>query len=132
MRLDIAILQLSDALASYAGLRQGVIAENIANADTPGYKARDVLPFAKAYADRPATAFVPQATRAGHLLEETRGAQNFRLTEAHAPGVQNPNGNTVGIEDQMLRATHLKLQHDLALGVYTKSLSILRAGLGRR
>ena len=131
MTLDIAILRLAGSLASYSSLRQGVIAQNIANADTPGYRARDLLPFAAAFAD---AAFEPaglRATRAAHLATAAI-PPGFRAETMHAPGTVSPNGNTVGVEDQMMRAAQTKLQHDLALGVYAKSLAILRAGLGRR
>ncbi|GIX15474.1 MAG: flagellar biosynthesis protein FlgB [Paracoccaceae bacterium] len=131
MTLDIAILRLADSLASYASVRQGVIAENIANADTPGYRARDLVPFADILAARAEPAFAPAMTRPGHF-NLASGNADLPLREAHAPGTASPNGNTVGLEDQMMRAAELKLQHDLALGVYAKSLAILRAGLGRR
>lgn len=131
MTLDLAILRLSGSLASYAAVRQGLIAENIANADTPGYRARDLIPFAEAYAAAPRPAFEPGMTRPGHFAFDP-AAPDIPAIFAHAPGTVNPNGNSVGVEDQMMRAAQLKLQHDLAIGVYAKSLAILRAGLGRR
>jgi flagellar basal-body rod protein FlgB len=131
MTLDIAILRLAGSLASYASVRQGVIAENIANADSPGFRARDLVPFAEVFAARAQPAFAPGATRPGHFAFEA-AAPRMAMRETHAPGTLNPNGNSVGLEDQMMRAAQVKLQHDLALGVYSKSLAILRAGLGRR
>lgn len=131
MTLDIAILRLAGSLASYSSLRQGVIAQNIANADTPGFRARDLLPFAEAYADAAVAPGGLRATRPGHL-DPAAPAPRLFAGPAHAPGTESPNGNTVGLEDQMMRAAQTRLQHDLALGVYSKSLAILRAGLGRR
>ena len=62
MTLDISILRMADSLAAYASVRQGVIAQNIAHADTPGYRSRDVLPFAEAYGEM-ARAPMPAAAR---------------------------------------------------------------------
>ncbi len=41
MKVDQTGLQLGNYM-SYLSQRQGVIASNIANADTPGYQTRDV------------------------------------------------------------------------------------------
>lgn len=129
MTLDLAILRLSDQLASYASVRQGVVAENIANADTPGFRARDLLPFAEAYGELARSPLPATATRKGHLDLGERLAPLFGLRETNQPGATAPNGNSVSLEDQMMRSAELRLQHDMALGVYTKTLAILRAGL---
>lgn len=131
MTLDLAIMRLADRLASYASVRQSVIAENIANADTPGFRAQDLLPFAEAYADAAHGIPASEATRPGHFDLNADLARGFALQDTAAPGAASPNGNTVAIEDQMMRSAALQLQHDLALGVYQKSLQILRTGLGR-
>ena len=43
----IGLMQMAQSMARQAALRQGAIAENIANADTPGYRVRDVASFAE-------------------------------------------------------------------------------------
>lgn len=48
----IEVMQMAQAMATHAGLRQTAVSQNIANADTPGYKARDVAEFAATYEDR--------------------------------------------------------------------------------
>ena len=45
--MDINVLSLASALAAHASARQQVIAENVAHADTPGYRARDIADFAR-------------------------------------------------------------------------------------
>jgi len=113
MKFSIGLLQMAGRLADHAAARQNIIAQNIANADTPGYKARDIASFAESYA-------------AGERL----GAP-FRTFQSSAFGAEDPNGNTVSLEDQMVRSADVRMEHDLALGIYTKSLDILRAGMGR-
>ena len=46
-------------------------------------------------------------------------------------GAASPNGNDVSLEDQMIRAADLRMEQELAIGVWRKSLDILRASLGR-
>ncbi len=134
MPTGLTLLDLSDRLASHAERRQGLISENVANADTPGYRARDLTPFSESYEARAALGdddgFRPAATRPGHagFGASESGA---RVVEDARTGAASPNGNDVSLEDQMTRSAELRMEHDLALGVWSKSLAILRSSLGR-
>ena len=125
---NLNLFRLSSALAAHAGTGQAVVAENIANADTPGYKAREVVPFA-AVMEAEAAGFHARATRAGHMMGSGPAMQ---------PGIvragdrsSNPNGNEVSLEEEMLKAVAVKRQHDKALAIYRSGLTILRSSLGR-
>ena len=59
---NIALFQTSGALAKYASLRQNLIATNIANADTPNYRAQRIGEF-----QHQVDARIQRNTRAGHL-----------------------------------------------------------------
>ena len=122
-RLDM--FRLSGALASHASLRQSVTTHNIAQADTPGYRAQTVTPFAEAYG---AEAMPMRATRPGHLLGGEPDAARVLMAKSPA----EPNGNSVSIEQEMGRAAMARSDHDRALAVYRHGLAVLRAGLGRR
>ncbi|MEO1313317.1 MAG: FlgB family protein [Pseudomonadota bacterium] len=127
MTMDLNILSLARDLGQHASARQALIAQNVANADTPGYQAQDIVPFAEAYeSDQPA--FALKATRAGHF-GTPGGATEFQQITTAAFGAEAPNGNTVSVEDQMMRAAEVRQAHDMALGVYRKSLEILRIGM---
>ena len=128
--MDINTLSLASALAAHAGARQQILAENVAHADTPGYKARDIRDFATIVDDR-IGAFAARTTRPGHIAFGA-DAHGFDVREQTALGAETPNGNTVSLEDQMLRAAEVRQQHELATGVYAKSLEILRAAVTRR
>lgn len=127
--MDINTLSLASALAAHAAARQQVIAENIANADTPAFKARDIADFAS-IVDDPMGAFSARITRPGHI---PFGADphGFDPREQTVLGAETPNGNTVSLEDQMMRAAEVRTEHEMALGVYGKSLEILRATVRR-
>lgn len=121
----IELMDMAQAMARHAAQRQNVIAGNVANADTPGYKARDLSSFAESY--RADTSL--RGTRAGHITEAAARTEARIRTE---PGTASPNGNTVSLEDEMVRGLEVKRQHDLALTIYKTSLGILRTSLGRR
>ena len=130
MSLNIGLLNLASSLANYAYTRQGVVANNIANSDTPGFKARDLRDFSDIAAESAPFAGGLRATRAGHIGFTGRTADLEPVVKA-AFGMETPNGNTVSLEDQMIRSAEVQQQHDLALGIYSKSLNILRQSLGR-
>ena len=115
-------------MATHAGARQALVAQNMANADTPGYAARDLSPFQHAYQSDDAP-HLPRATRAGHLF----GQGSPATFESHldAGAQSDPNGNSVSIETEMLRAVDVKRQHDRAIAIYRSSLTVLRTALGR-
>ncbi len=67
MALLDGVFGLSEVSLMARGQRAGVLAANIANADTPNYKARDI-DFAAVFASQPGAATLPlTATRAAHL-----------------------------------------------------------------
>ena len=116
---------MAHALIAHAGARQGIVADNIARADTPGHRARDLPSFAEVYRDSGASSL--RRTRAGHL-----GAPSGALADARpVPAEPSPNGNTVSLEREMVRAAEIRQQHDLALGISRTASGILRTSLGR-
>lgn len=127
MYKTLDLFRMASAMASHAGLRQGVIASNMANADTPGYRARDVVPFADFYRADPGTGM--QATRGTHLFGTGSQAQPD-IIDIDSPDI-SPNGNAVSLEDQMLRAVETQKQHSRALAIYQHGMTVLRTSLGR-
>ena len=75
--------------------------------------------------------FEARRTRAGHLGFAGE-AGGFEVREQAAMGAETPNGNSVSLEDQMMRAAAVRQEHELAIGVYAKSLEILRTAVAKR
>ena len=121
------ILRLAQELASHAARRQEHVAENVANADTPGYRARDLVDFSEYYAARGDAQM--RATRAGHLSEASFGAPAAALIDTRTEPA--PNGNSVSLETEMIRQAETRHQHDMALAVYKSSLDLMRTVFGR-
>jgi flagellar basal-body rod protein FlgB len=121
------VLRMAGSLAAHASDRQAIVARNVANADTPGYRAQDLQRFADVY--RTAGASDMRRTREGHIGGEDAGRPAATIVDAG--GAASPNGNTVTLEDEMIRAVEVKRGHDVALAVYRTSLDLLRASIGR-
>lgn len=129
MDQNLTLLRLASSLAAHATARQSVVTENVANADTPGFRARDLTDFATTLDEGPA--FRARASRPAHM-DFGADAHGFEARESAAFGAETPNGNSVSLEDQMIRAAEARQSHDLALGVYRKTMDILRTSLGRQ
>ncbi len=93
------IMRMAQAMAQHAAQRQNAVAQNVANADTPGYAARDLAPFAEAYA---AEGMALRQTRPGHLGAE--GSATASMIPRADPGNRSPNGNSVSLESEMVKS----------------------------
>jgi len=113
----LEIFTLAGAQARHAAARQALVAQNIANSDTPGYRARDIADFAETLRQ--------VRTRA----EGATGDLSFRTRDAGTPA--SPNGNSVSLELEMLRGIEAQRAHSRAIRVYGAALGILRASIGR-
>ena len=121
----LELTRMAQALASHAGARMGVIARNIAHADTPGYKAQDLPGFAEVFEE---SGKGMRATRPGHFNAASH--MSDMQTET-APGREAPNGNTVSLEGEMVKSVEARQSHEMALAVYRATSDVIRASLGR-
>lgn len=118
------------ALTAHAASRQQVLARNVANADTPGYRAQDLGGFAEMIESRgTAPALMMRATRPGHQAGAGWPSAGRQID---AGGEAAPNGNTVSLEEEMFRQADIRREHQLALTVYDAGLRLTRGALGRR
>lgn len=127
---NLTVFETAHAMASHAGQRQAVIAQNVANADTPGFIARDLPSFQEIYSPEQNDYSLQRATRSGHLHGAVGADASGLLTEDRSFAA--PDGNSVSLETEMLRATDAKRQHDRSLAIYKSALNILRSSLGRQ
>lgn len=126
---SLAFFKTASALAQHASTRQTVIAQNIANADTPDFKARDVASFSESMTDTGRSVNL-HATRPGHVSSSTSNAQEPLMAE-DSLGDASPNGNTVSLETEMVKSSEVKQQHELAVATYRSGMDLLRTALGR-
>ncbi|NDR58536.1 FlgB family protein [Aliiruegeria sabulilitoris] len=128
MTTKIELLNMAQQLAQHAAARQSVVAENIANVDTPGYRQQDIPSFADSYNEFSGEGSM-RATRPGHFGHSSQEtAAKARIVES---GVVAPNGNSVSLEDEILKSAEIQQQHDMAISIYRSGLGVIRASIGR-
>lgn len=125
----IEMMRMARAMGQHVAQRQTIVARNIANADTPDYKAQDLQAFDDSYR-RADLAGGLKRTNLRHIGQPDWSPAAARI-ETTRTGV-SPNGNSVSLEAEMLKAAELKRQHDLSLGIYRSALNLMRTSIGRR
>lgn len=128
---QIPLFQMLRQRLGYLGEKQRVIAQNVANADTPGYAPRDLKAFtfsAQMQSQQGGMMMQPAQTSAGHMPASPKrpgGVGTYRPVK----GVDSEttlDGNSVVLEDQMIKMTEARMQYDAAIGFYQKSMALLR------
>ena len=114
---QLPLFEIYGAMARYAAESQKVSATNIAHADEPGYKARQL------------ESFETYLKRAGSGASAAGLNTGFKIIESDTPA--SPSGNSVSVEMEMFKSAEAAGQHDQAMTVYTKSLQLLRTALGK-
>ena len=96
---DVYLFKLASQRTGYLSARQTLIAENVANANTPGYKAVDLKPFAAAMQE---TAISMAVTNPLHITPTAQEIDPPQAREADAANA-NVSGNSVDIEGEMVK-----------------------------
>ena len=107
----IQLFELASRQAEWLSARQEIVAGNIANADTPKYRAKDVTPF-NAVLDQ--THVGMARTHAAHIRDMS-SRQNVDVVDAKLDqeiGIQE-SGNTVGLAEELSKSGEIKRQYEL-------------------
>ncbi len=135
--MAIGNLPLVDALKTkmrWNQARQSVLSANVANADTPRYRAVDLKQPALGGAGgalAPAPVAVRVATtEAGHIQGRAMGS-SFR-TAGQKPFETTPNGNAVNLEEEMLKAADNQIDFQMVTSLYQRSIGIIKTAIGKK
>lgn len=135
--MDLPGIPLLDVLRqrmSWLNSRQSVLSQNVANVDTPGYLAKDLkaIDFEKLVRQSPASlegAGTLRITNPHHIQASSSRAGKFR-EELSADGEANPTGNTVSLEEEMIKVADTQAQYQAASNLYSKAIGLLRTAIG--
>ncbi|HEX5777302.1 MAG TPA: flagellar basal body rod protein FlgB [Xanthobacteraceae bacterium] len=127
---DLPLFSMLKTRMYWLNERQKVLAENVANADTPGFRGRDLkqLDFHEALRS---TGEVKLATTApGHIGGST-GTSQFPM-DNRGGFETTPRGNAVVLEDEMMKVAQTQMDYQAATALYSRSLGLIKTALGRR
>ena len=116
----------------YLKQRQALVAQNVANADAPGYKARDLVSFETALKGVGVQPVQMAATSAGHLQPAgVRIGGNYGDTKTGNAYETLPDGNSVVIEEQMMKLNQVSNDYALVANLNWSANAMLKLALGK-
>jgi flagellar basal-body rod protein FlgB len=126
---DIPILAMLRTRMEWHQERQRVLAENVANADTPNYQAKDLAPpdFGR---ELSAAALELVRTDPQHMAGAGLSGSQFALDTSGRFEVR-PRGNTVTHEDEMMKVASNQMDFEAVTSLYTRSLALIKLAIGK-
>jgi flagellar basal-body rod protein FlgB len=114
------IFDLAEQRLKWIDQRQAVLAENIANANTPGYAAKDITPFSEVLA-----AQARQAASGSAIGSGSRAGVDATATS------RSINGNAVVLDEQLEKVAETDTAQQLAMNLYKSYNGLFRTAIGR-
>jgi flagellar basal-body rod protein FlgB len=131
---DVPFLSMLRERMSWLNQRQDVLTQNVANADTPGYSARDLKPLD--FSQELSNAANPMqnarqltVTDPHHIALTATSDTDFEsIQTADAEG--GPNGNSVSLEQEMIKVSDTQAQFQAAANLYAKAMTMMKTAIG--
>jgi flagellar basal-body rod protein FlgB len=125
---DIPILSMLRQRMEWHQERQRVLAENVANADTPNYHARDLAP--PDFSHEMQAALTLDRTNPLHITAQAGGGSAFAADSSGRYAIR-PRGNSVTHEDEMMKVASNQMDYEAVTSLYTRSLALIKLAIGR-
>lgn len=123
----LSVIHTASKKMEWLAERQKVVAENVANADTPRFKAKETDSF-ETFLGNAKTSIGTNITNSKHI--SSRGGSALRIVEDQYAWTQKPNGNTVSLEQQTIKSAEIRDMHGLATTLYKKSYAMYKTAIG--
>ncbi len=130
---NIALMKAIAAKMGYLDQRQRVLSQNIANADTPGYRPSDLtdVDFGSVLKSVTGDASVRPATTDDMHMPSVNQLDDTKAREQKVVYEVAPAENAVIMEEQMIKASKNIMDYNLMTSLYQKNVNMLRTALGR-
>jgi flagellar basal-body rod protein FlgB len=132
--MDLANLPLFSAITrkmNWLTNRQKVLAENVANVDTPQYKAADLRPLDFRNELAKTEGRLQMVSTDQRHLSGTVPANEGQAQPLAQAEERDINGNTVSLEDEMMKVSETMADYQLMTSLYKKQIGMLKEALGR-
>jgi flagellar basal-body rod protein FlgB len=111
--------------------RQGLLAENVSNSDTPRFRPKDLTPINYGQqGPQPLGQLSLALTSPAHLSGPS--AANQFATERNGKYDVRPAGNAVNLEDEMMKVASNQMDYQAAISLYSRSMGLFKTALGKR
>jgi len=133
---DIPLLSMLKTRMTWLNQRQDVLTQNVANADTPKYVAHDLKPVDFSRELHHAAGSFQSVSRLAvtdprHIqIKSSTNSDSFEDMEVHDTEA-SPNGNSVSLEQEMIKVSDTQAQFQAATNLYSKAMSMMRTAIGQ-
>lgn len=129
---DLPVLSALKTRMQWQQERQRVLAENVANSDTPGFRPRDLVePKIGRRGVQGDFGELPVMRTSANHLSASGGDGRFAVDRKGGYETR-PAGNAVNIEDQMLKTSANQMDFATASTLYGRSLGLIKTAIGKR
>jgi len=131
---DMPLMAMLKERMGWLSARQNVLSQNVANADTPGYTAKDLKPvdFSSILKDATKSAEFKggmTVTDPRHISLTQGGSAEYG--DFSSPDVEaSPNGNSVSLEQEMIRVSDTQAEYQAASNLYAKAIDMMKTAIG--
>ena len=132
---NISLFQAMNAKMSYLAERQKVISQNVANADTSGYISKDLskADFSSMLTNVTKNKMHVTMNKSNPLHQFAPDqTPNPKIAKNKSPYEVEPDGNSVILEEQMLKASETQMNYTLMLNLYRSATDMMRTAIGRK
>jgi flagellar basal-body rod protein FlgB len=129
---DVPLLSMLRQRMTWLNQRQDLLSQNVANADTPRYVARDLkaLDFNQLMGAAGQQNNSLATTNSRHIAISSANTGKFEDHETPDQAF-NPNGNAVSLEAEMIKVADTQAQFQAAANIYSKAMMMMKTAIGR-
>ena len=127
---DTGLLHLMTQKLAYLSQRQAVLGQNVANADTPGFKAKDLKAFSFNDALHEAHAAM-KVTDPKHIMPASMSGVNNATTRMKTYETV-PSGNAVDVEQQMLEVSKTAIDYQATTALLQKFTGLFKTAIDKK
>ena len=130
---EIPLVGLLRERMSWLNARQAILSQNVANADAPGYTARDLKPM-------DFEALVKRASNTNNSGLTATNPRHITITANNPGGFEQDNtpdteaingNNTVSLEQEMIKVADTQAEYQAAANLYSKAIGLIRTAIGK-
>jgi len=138
---NISLFKTLNQKMTWLNERQKVLAQNLANANTPGYVSKDLKKVSfQSHLNNASSnsgsqsATVMQVEEPGHIGGGIGGVSaRFEIKQINTDYLETtPDGNTVDLESELSKMADVQMEYTMATNLYRKHVGMLKTALGRR
>lgn len=130
---DNTTIPILQEVMNFAQARHNVLAGNIANVDTPGYKVRDLS--LETFQDKLKEAIAAREIAResmGHSLSQSEPGDPMREVRDSLKTITFLDDSDVGLEQQVTEVAKNQIMHDLAVTIMSSQFRLLQTAISER